>query len=268
MTKFHVNPDTGENNQCKARFRPCKYGTNGDNHYGTEGEAKEAGEKILKEKYGSISSLKKETVAPVNVKVPTKNANTTLSSTVTTSQKETLPAKNDIKAAQELTAMVEQYGEHAEFFKNNDHHKVGSLAYVPKVSLSQSDAETLTNYIGNNLVEGDSEINFDWDYATNKSTGVSVTIDNDMESLINRESELSGQRINSNSNEIVLPNVAKEHADHLIKVSSMIDQNSNFAKFVKKTPNARDLIANSISYTDVYNQSYGINIGILKADEE
>lgn len=61
MSKFHINPETGETNTCTASKRECKYGgtTGLENHYTTEAEAKNASEKILSIEHGSFNNIEK-----------------------------------------------------------------------------------------------------------------------------------------------------------------------------------------------------------------
>lgn len=57
MAKFHVNPDSGASGKCNATVKDCPYGgENGtENHYATQVEAEQAGNKILQKKYGSFN---------------------------------------------------------------------------------------------------------------------------------------------------------------------------------------------------------------------
>lgn len=59
--KYHVNPETGRPNQCKATVKSCKYAVGGEipPHFDTKDAAKEHGEKILKNKYG-VQSVRKD----------------------------------------------------------------------------------------------------------------------------------------------------------------------------------------------------------------
>lgn len=57
MSKFHVNPDSGASGKCNATVKDCPYGgeTGTENHYATKIEAEQAGNKILRNKYGSFN---------------------------------------------------------------------------------------------------------------------------------------------------------------------------------------------------------------------
>lgn len=55
--RYHVNPQTGEARPCSANVQ-CRFGSAAE-HFDTEKEAQAAAEKMMAEKYGSTSSLKK-----------------------------------------------------------------------------------------------------------------------------------------------------------------------------------------------------------------
>lgn len=75
MVKYHVNPDTGGTGLCKAIKDPCPFGgeTGTDNHYNTEAEAIEAGEKLLTEKYGTINTETRKKQKSVTINNDTVN---------------------------------------------------------------------------------------------------------------------------------------------------------------------------------------------------
>lgn len=58
MTKFHVNPDSGEVGRCTASKRPCPL-TGAENHFASEIEAKQHSEKTLSKKHPETSMTKK-----------------------------------------------------------------------------------------------------------------------------------------------------------------------------------------------------------------
>lgn len=45
MVKFHVNPETGLANECRARFKPCRFGA--EKHYNTFKDAVNAAEEMI-----------------------------------------------------------------------------------------------------------------------------------------------------------------------------------------------------------------------------
>ena len=61
--KYHINPETGDVNQCSATIRDCAYAVNGQVpvHYDDEKDARKASEEILAKKYGLNVLKKKET---------------------------------------------------------------------------------------------------------------------------------------------------------------------------------------------------------------
>lgn len=54
--KYHISPKTGRPNLCEATIKDCPVG---GAHFATKDEAREYGEKVLKEEYGETSSLSK-----------------------------------------------------------------------------------------------------------------------------------------------------------------------------------------------------------------
>lgn len=72
MTKYHINPETGRANICRATKRPCDYSVDGvpPKHYDTKEEAKAAHESNLKEEYGGSFN----TVSKSNKKEKLKNS--------------------------------------------------------------------------------------------------------------------------------------------------------------------------------------------------
>lgn len=67
MAKYHVNPNTGNTGVCKSEKGKCPFGGNSgdENHYKTAGEANQAAEKLMAEKYTEVnpSYRKKDTFA-------------------------------------------------------------------------------------------------------------------------------------------------------------------------------------------------------------
>lgn len=56
--RYHVNPETGEAKPCSAEIQ-CRFGGDAP-HFDTKEEAQGAAEKMMAEKYGSTTSLKKD----------------------------------------------------------------------------------------------------------------------------------------------------------------------------------------------------------------
>lgn len=54
---YHINPDTGRPNLCRASIRECRYGTT--DHFDTKQDAQRYSETRLTEEFGSVSTLKK-----------------------------------------------------------------------------------------------------------------------------------------------------------------------------------------------------------------
>lgn len=59
--KYHINPETGRANQCKATVQSCKFAVDGQipQHYETKIEAKQAYEKQGEKEFGVTNSLSK-----------------------------------------------------------------------------------------------------------------------------------------------------------------------------------------------------------------
>lgn len=80
MTKYHINPETGRPGQCTATVRGCKYAVDGQipDHYDTKEDARKAVEQVLAEKFGNVSSMKKNkptTAIKKNPKIEQKEEN-------------------------------------------------------------------------------------------------------------------------------------------------------------------------------------------------
>lgn len=66
MSRFHVNDKTGESGLCRAQFNNCPLGGSSDveNHYENEQEAKDAGKRILANRYDAFATSKRTVVVP------------------------------------------------------------------------------------------------------------------------------------------------------------------------------------------------------------
>ena len=60
MTKYHVNPETGRPNRCKADKQPCAYAVDGQEppHYATKEDAKAGYSKTAEQEYGAFATVK------------------------------------------------------------------------------------------------------------------------------------------------------------------------------------------------------------------
>ena len=58
MTKYHVNPETGRPNRCKADKQPCAYAVDGQEppHYATKEDAKAGYSKTAEQEYGAFKT--------------------------------------------------------------------------------------------------------------------------------------------------------------------------------------------------------------------
>lgn len=61
MTRYHVNPETGRPNICRAKIR-CDFAVDGQEppHFESKADAKAYGESLLKEEHGATATLKKK----------------------------------------------------------------------------------------------------------------------------------------------------------------------------------------------------------------
>lgn len=66
MSRYHVNPNTGEASPCRARVRPCPHGGDSgtENHYESMEEAQKAGETMLSEQHGAVNSKRTRNLSP------------------------------------------------------------------------------------------------------------------------------------------------------------------------------------------------------------
>lgn len=55
---YHINPETGRPNICRASIRECRYGASSD-HFETKHDAQQHAEKQMSEAFGNVSTLKK-----------------------------------------------------------------------------------------------------------------------------------------------------------------------------------------------------------------
>lgn len=55
---YHINPETGRPNICRASIRECRYGSSSE-HFDTKAAAQQNSEKRMSETFGTVSTLKK-----------------------------------------------------------------------------------------------------------------------------------------------------------------------------------------------------------------
>lgn len=101
---YHINPETGRVNICRATKQKCPYGgeTGQENHFSTKEEAKHHNEKILSEIYSNTTSLRK-----------TKNSKnrSNADSNAKTYKRKTIPTMNQEQAAKLTAEMYQEFAD-------------------------------------------------------------------------------------------------------------------------------------------------------------
>lgn len=121
MSKFHVNPETGQVGKCTADKKPCKYGGDKgtDNHYITEKEAQLQSELIMKEKYGNTATTRNKSKDNGTLKVDRDNNAVKSAEKRSDKQKDNLWSVENMETLKNNTEKKEQYSKNdKEIYKN------------------------------------------------------------------------------------------------------------------------------------------------------
>lgn len=230
MSKYHVNPNSGEPGDCGADKGNCPFGGDSgiENHYDSAEEAQKASEKILDEKFGATKKL---------------------------SRKE--------RQAQQIR---DKFGEYTEVLNDTSE---GYEIPVPRISVDKEAGKRIFENAGS-IIDGDFDVNNNWDYATESETAFSAHyFDNDISELDELEEEEFGGEVEEHSNGVYsYHGIAGEVADSVIASSKRFAPDSNLTKFIKTNKNARQLIADSVQFKESTrgDGSFTLEIPLLKGE--